>query len=78
MEKLLTVTDVAGKLGVSRSRVLALIRVGRLPAERLGVQFFIRPADVALVRHRRPGRPRKNAQGTIRSKGQVTRGKHRK
>jgi excisionase family DNA binding protein len=55
----LTVTEVAGKLGVTRSRVLALIRDGRIPVERIGSQYVIKPADLAAVRVRKPGRPKK-------------------
>lgn len=30
---------------------------GRLPAERVGNQFLILPADLAMVKDRKPGRP---------------------
>ncbi|HSZ54405.1 MAG TPA: helix-turn-helix domain-containing protein [Tepidisphaeraceae bacterium] len=57
--KLLTVTQVAEKLGVSRSRVLFLVREGRVPGEKLGSQYVIKPADLAKVRVLKPGRPKK-------------------
>ena len=49
----------AVKLGVTKARVIQLIAAGRLPAKKLGMQFLIRPADLALVRDRKPGRPPK-------------------
>jgi excisionase family DNA binding protein len=57
--KLLTVAEAKIKLGISHSRVLALIAAGRLPAEKLGMQYVIKPADLAAVRVRKPGRPKK-------------------
>jgi excisionase family DNA binding protein len=55
----LTVTEVALKLGIGRSRVHALIKAGRIPVEKLGMQYFIKPADLAAVRVRKVGRPKK-------------------
>lgn len=53
-------TAVAAKrLGVSQDRVRALIIAGRLPAKKLGRDWFIDPEDLALVKNRKPGRPRK-------------------
>jgi excisionase family DNA binding protein len=52
----------AQKLGVSQDRVRALIKAGRLPAEKLGRDYFINPKDLALVKHRKPGRPKKSAK----------------
>jgi excisionase family DNA binding protein len=52
----------AQKLGVSQDRVRALIKAGRLPAEKLGRDYFIKPKDLALVRHRKPGRPKGKAR----------------
>lgn len=49
---------VAVRLGVSRRRVLALIAEGRLPAAKVGFQYLIDPKDLALVRDRKPGRPK--------------------
>jgi excisionase family DNA binding protein len=54
----LTTAQVAAKLGVSSSRVLALIHAGRLPATKLGRDYFVQPKDLAKVRDRKPGRPR--------------------
>lgn len=48
----------AEKLGVTQGRVRALIQSGRLPAKRLGRDYFIDPKDLKLVKDRKPGRPR--------------------
>ena len=52
----------AERLGVSRDRVLALIHAKRLPATKLGRDWFINPKDLAKVKDRKPGRPRKGAK----------------
>jgi len=49
----------AERLGVSQDRVRALIKAKRLPAKKLGRDYFIDPKDLALVKNRKPGRPRK-------------------
>jgi len=49
----------AERLGVSADRVRALIKAGRLPAKKLGRDWFIDPKDLARVKDRKPGRPRK-------------------
>jgi excisionase family DNA binding protein len=59
MAELLTTAEAGERLGVTRHRVIALINAGRLPAQRVGMQFLIRPADLALVKDRKPGRPPK-------------------
>ncbi len=56
---LLTVNDVAEKLKISRWRVYQLIKAGRLPVEKFGAQFVIKPSDLKLVENRKPGRPKK-------------------
>jgi excisionase family DNA binding protein len=56
---LLTTKDVAERLGVTVKRVQALIRGGRLPAEKMGRDYLIKERDVKLVEDRKPGRPRK-------------------
>jgi excisionase family DNA binding protein len=53
----LTALEAAAELGVSRSRIFALIRSGRLAAERIGTQYVIKPRDLEKVRERKPGRP---------------------
>lgn len=49
----------AERLGVSPDRVRALIKAGRLPAKKLGRDWFIDPKDLKLVAIRKPGRPKK-------------------
>jgi excisionase family DNA binding protein len=56
---LLTTNEVADRLGVTLPRVHALIRDGRLPAEKMGRDYFIKEADLALVANRKAGRPPK-------------------
>ncbi len=48
----------AKRLGVGQDRVRALIKAGRLPAKKFGRDYFIDPKDLALVKNRKPGRPR--------------------
>lgn len=57
--KLLTTKEVAERLGVTVKRVQQLIAAGRLPAEKMGRDYFIKEADLKLVADRKPGRPRK-------------------
>jgi len=62
MEKLLSVAEVAAKLGVHRTRINQLIDSGDLPAARIGRAYVIREADLEKVRKRpAPGRPPKDA-----------------
>ena len=53
----LTVQQAAAKLGIGRSRVQQLIQAGRLPAQKVGIQYLIDAADLAKVKERKPGRP---------------------
>ena len=54
--RLLTTPEVAKKLGVTVSRVQALINEHRLPAQKLGRDFMIREGDLRLVSTRQAGR----------------------
>jgi excisionase family DNA binding protein len=58
MRGMLTTKEAAERLGVSRPRVNQLISEGRLPAEKNGRDYFIKPADLAKVKDRKPGRPK--------------------
>jgi excisionase family DNA binding protein len=60
--ELLTTSQAAKKLKVTPRRVIALIEAGRLPASKLGRDYVIQAADLARVKDRKPGRPRKNAK----------------
>jgi excisionase family DNA binding protein len=57
--KLITTSQAAIDLGVTSRRVLALIHAGRLPAQKMGRDYFIEKKDLAKVRVRKPGRPAK-------------------
>jgi len=56
--KLITTNDAAERLGVAVQRIHALIRDGRLSAERLSRDYVIREEDLAFVVDRKPGRPK--------------------
>jgi excisionase family DNA binding protein len=58
---LLTVQDVAKELEISVWRVHQLIKEQRLPAQKLGSQYVIKESDLALVRERKVGRPKKQS-----------------
>lgn len=67
MEKdTLTTAEAAARLGVTATRVRAMIASGRLPAQRFGPVYVIRMSDLKLVQHRKPGRP---AQKTVKKSG---------
>jgi excisionase family DNA binding protein len=58
---LLTTKETAERLNISVRRVHQLIEVGRLPAEKMGRDYFINDEDLKLVEDRKPGRPRKSS-----------------
>lgn len=53
----LTTEEAAERLGVTATRVRAMIAAGRLPAEKFGPVYVIREADLKLVEGRKVGRP---------------------
>jgi len=55
--KLLNTNEAAVQLGVSRRQVQTLIQRGKLKAEKIGRDWFIRAADLRAVRVRPKGRP---------------------
>lgn len=55
----LTTREAADRLDLSIRQVQTLIRRGHLPAERLGRDWAIMPADVEAFQRRPVGRPRK-------------------
>lgn len=60
MEEGLTLAEAAGRLGVSRRRVQAMVASGVLAAERRGVQWFIPASALRTIEHNRElraGRP---------------------
>lgn len=58
--KLLSVSEAANYLGVSRWRVNQLINEKRLPAQKIGRSYVIKESDLKLVEDRKPGRPAKS------------------
>jgi excisionase family DNA binding protein len=56
---LLTTKEVAERLGVTVPRIHTLIKEGRLPAEKMGRDLFIKEEDLKLVENRKTGRPPK-------------------
>ena len=70
---MLTVTEVAQRLGVSPQRIRLLISQGRMPAQRVGPLWLIAESDAVLPAARPPGRvpqeipeekPRRNSKET--------------
>jgi excisionase family DNA binding protein len=53
--------DAAARLNLSVRRVQELIKTERLPAKMIGGVYLIDEKDLALVKNRKPGRPRKRA-----------------
>jgi excisionase family DNA binding protein len=59
--KLLGTKEASERLAISQQRIQALIKIGRLPAEKVGRDWLIKEADLERVRNRQIGRPRKIA-----------------
>ena len=57
---LLSVSEAADKLEISRWRINQLINEGRLPAQKVGRAYVIKELDLKLVEDRKPGRPPKS------------------
>jgi excisionase family DNA binding protein len=57
--ELLTTKQVAGRLGISLSRVHQLINEERLPAQKVGRDYVVKEEDLKLVEGRKVGRPPK-------------------
>ena len=66
--KIITTVEAARRLGVTPSRVRALIEAKRLKAFKYGREWLIDPKDLAAVKNRKVGRPRK-ARKTVKNKG---------
>ncbi len=65
MMHLLTTQQAAQRLGVTATRVRAMIQAQRLPATKFGTVWMINEADLALVRDRKPGAPRKRKDSNV-------------
>lgn len=78
---MLSVGESARQLGVSPSRVRALIKEGRLPAAKNGREWMIREEDVLqrLMASPRAGRPRVGVADALgeHSQGSAARGSRR-
>lgn len=61
--KIITTVEAAKRLGVTPSRVRALIDAKRLKAFKYGREWLIDPKDLAAVKNRKVGRPRKSKKG---------------
>ena len=59
METMLTTEETAARLQVTGARVRAMIRDGRLPAQKFGHVHMIKESDLKLVENRKTGRPPK-------------------
>ena len=57
MDDLISTNEAADRLGISRQRVLQLIRAGRLPAAKFANFYMIRSDDLSKVEDRPVGRP---------------------
>jgi len=56
---MLTASEAAAQLGITATRVRALIASGRLPAQKFGPIHMIKEGDLRLVENRKIGRPAK-------------------
>lgn len=54
---MLTTEEAGGQLGVTSTRVRAMIAAGRLPAQKFGPVYMILESDLHLVENRKTGRP---------------------
>lgn len=57
--ELISTTQAAERLGITRQRVFDLIESGRLPAFKIGRSYAINESDLELVSERKVGRPPK-------------------
>lgn len=57
--KTITTEEAAERLGVTATRVRAMIAAGQLPAEKFGPVYMIQEEDLRLVENRKTGRPPK-------------------
>ena len=64
--KIITTTEAAKRLGVTPTRVRALIEAKRLKAFKYGREWLIDPKDLEAVKDRRVGRPRKSHKMVMR------------
>ena len=65
---MLTTKEAGERLGITVQRIHALIRDGRLPAQKFGRDYLIKESDLKLVEERKPGRPSKQTAKKPKSK----------
>lgn len=74
-QKVMTTDQAAKELGVTRRRIRAMIKAGRLRATRFGQKnWMIQSKELEKVRDRKPGRPpgkRKGVKGVQKGRGQA-------
>jgi excisionase family DNA binding protein len=59
-ERVFTTNQAALELNVTPVRIRAMIRNGRLVAEKFGRDYLIKESNLNLVRNRKSGRPPKS------------------
>ena len=62
--KIISTAEAAKRLGVTPTRVRALIEAKRLKAFKYGREWLIDPKDLEAVKVRKVGRPKKARKGT--------------
>lgn len=55
---LISTKDAADRLNLSVRRVQEFVKQGRLPAQMIGGVYMIEEKNLALVKDRKPGRPK--------------------
>jgi len=63
-ERMLTTEEAGRHLGVTSTRVRAMITAGRLTAQKFGPVYMILESDLQAVENRKTGRPPKSASST--------------
>jgi len=64
MNKVLTAKQTAKILKVNDSRIRQFILEGRLPATKFANAWMIKEKDLATIKERKPGRPRRSKKST--------------
>jgi len=61
-DKLLSTNDVADELGITRQRVLQLVKSGRLKSQKIANVHLFKLEDLEPVRNRVAGKPKKTEE----------------
>jgi excisionase family DNA binding protein len=67
-QSLLSVTEAARLLGISRQRIHGLISAGRIEGHQYGNAYLVERSSVARYRANPPGRPPKASAGRAKKK----------